>query len=53
MNEGILYYQELFSEMGSAFSDIKENVANDLKDSLSSLKKIGAEIDNLIQEHKQ
>ena len=52
MNEGILYYQELFLEISTAFSDIKENVANDLKDSLSNLKKIGAEIDVLIHQHK-
>ena len=52
MNEGISYYQELFSEVNTTFSDIKENVANDLKDSLSSLKKLGEEIDVLIQQHK-
>jgi hypothetical protein len=52
MNEGILYYQKLFSEINTTFSEIKENVVNDLQNSLSSLKKIGAEIDALIQEHK-
>ena len=53
MSEGISYYQELFSEINTTFSDIKANVANDLKDNLSSLKKIGTEIDKLILEHKQ
>ena len=53
MDEGITYYQKLFAEIGNSFSDIKETIANDLKDSLVNLKKIGEEIDKLSQKYKQ
>ncbi len=53
MNEGILYYQELFRGMSTTFIDIKGNVEEDLQSNLSDLREIGKEIDILIDTHRK
>ena len=50
MNEGISYYQEMFSSIGDTFNSVKESAINSLNDAAVSMEKMGEEIVTLIQE---
>ena len=52
MNEGISYYQEMFSSIGDTFNSVKESAINSLNDAAVSMQKMGEEIATLIQEKK-
>lgn len=52
MNEGISYYQEMFSSIGDTFNSVKESVINSLNDAAVSMQKMGDEIAALIEEKK-
>jgi len=52
MNEGISYYQEMFSSIGDTFNSVKESAINSLNDAAVSMQKIGEEIATLIEEKK-
>ena len=52
MNEGISYYQELFSSIGDTFNSVKESAINSLNDAAVSMQKMGEEIATLIEEKK-
>lgn len=47
LNQGISYYQNLFSEIKHAFTDSKDKIINDLQESSKRLDKIKNEIVNL------
>ncbi|MGB5417673.1 hypothetical protein [Algibacter sp.] len=47
LNEGVLYYKSLFSELKTKFQDVKVNVLNELNESEKALKLIAIEIENL------
>ena len=50
MNEGISYYQEMFSSIGDTFNSVKESAINSLNDAAVSMQKMGEEIATLIEE---
>ena len=52
MNEGISYYQEMFSTIGDTFSSVKQSAINSLNDAAVSMQKMGEEIATLIEEKK-
>ncbi|MBT5614824.1 MAG: hypothetical protein HOJ77_01070, partial [Flavobacteriales bacterium] len=52
MNEGISYYQEMFSSIGDTFNSLKESAINSLNDAAVSMQKMGEEIATLIEEKK-
>ena len=52
MNEGISYYQEMFSSIGDTFNSVKESAINSLNDAATSMQKMGDEIATLIEEKK-
>ena len=52
MNEGISYYQEMFSSIGDTFNSVKESAINSLNDAAVSMQKMGEEIATLIEEKK-
>ena len=52
MNEGISYYQEMFSSIGDTFSSVKQSAINSLNDAAVSMQKMGEEIATLIEEKK-
>jgi len=52
MNEGISYYQEMFSSIGDTFNSVKESAINSLNDAAVSMQKMGEEIAALIEEKK-
>jgi hypothetical protein len=52
MNEGISYYQEMFSSIGDTFNAVKESAINSLNDAAVSMQKMGEEIATLIEEKK-
>jgi hypothetical protein len=47
MQEGILYYQNLFASLTNTFEDIKTSVLNELENSVRTLQNIGSEIESL------
>ncbi|GGK13730.1 hypothetical protein GCM10007962_04980 [Yeosuana aromativorans] len=47
MQEGVLYYQNLFETVTNAFEEIKDSVLNELEKSVKMLQNIGSEIENL------
>ena len=51
MNEGITYYQGMFNSVGTTFSGVKDAAYQSLNDAVESMKKMGAEIDVLIEEN--
>ena len=53
MNEGITYYQEMFNSVGTHFSSVKDSAYHSLNDAVVSMKKMGAEIDILIQKNQK
>ena len=53
MNEGITYYQELFSSIGTTFNNVKDAVYQSLNDAAESMQRMRAEIDALIDENQQ
>ena len=52
MNEGISYYQEMFSSIGDTFISVKQSAINSLNDAAVSMQKMGEEIATLIEEKK-
>ncbi len=52
MNEGISYYQEMFSSIGDTFNSVKESAINSLNDAAVSMQRMGEEIAALIEEKK-
>ena len=50
MNEGISYYQEMFSSIGDTFNSVKESAVKSLNDAVVSMQKMGDEIATLIEE---
>ena len=52
MNEGISYYQEMFSSIGDTFNSVKESAINSLNDAAVSMQKMREEIATLIEEKK-
>ena len=53
MNEGITYYQGMFNSVGTTFSGVKDAAYQSLNDAVESMKKMGAEIDVLIEENQK
>ena len=53
MNEGITYYQGMFNSVGTTFSSVKDVAYQSLNDAVESMKKMGAEIDILIEENQK
>ena len=53
MNEGIAYYQEMFSSIGTTFSNVKDAVNQSLNEAIESMKKMRTEIDVLIAENQK
>ena len=51
MNEGIAYYQEMFTTVGDTFSGVRNPSITSLNDAEISMKKMGMEIDLLITEN--
>jgi len=51
MNEGIAYYQEMFTTIGDTFSGVRNPSITSLNDAEISMKKMGMEIDLLITEN--
>ena len=52
MNEGISYYQEMFSSIGDTFNSVKESAINSLNDAAVSMQKMADEIATLIEDKK-
>ena len=53
MNEGITYYQGMFNSVGTTFSRVKDAAYQSLNDAVESMKKMGAEIEVLIEENQK
>ena len=53
MNEGITYYQGMFNSVGTNFSGVKDAAYQSLNDAVESMKKMGTEIDVLIEENQK
>ena len=53
MNEGITYYQELFSSIGTTFNNVKDAVYQSLNDAAESMQRMRTEIDALIDKNQQ
>ena len=53
MNEGITYYQGMFNSVGTTFSSVKDSAYQSLNDAVESMKKMGTEIDVLIEENQK
>ena len=53
MNEGITYYQGMFNSVGATFNGVKDAAYQSLNDAVESMKKMGAEIDVLIEENQK
>ena len=53
MNEGITYYQAMFNSVGTTFSSVKDVAYQSLNDAVESMKKMGTEIDVLIEENQK
>ena len=53
MNEGITYYQGMFNSVGTTFSGVKDAAYQSLNDAVESMKKMGTEIDVLIEENRK
>jgi hypothetical protein len=53
MNEGITYYQGMFNSVGTTFSSVKDAAYQSLNDAVESMKKMGTEIDVLIEENQK
>jgi hypothetical protein len=53
MNEGITYYQGMFNSVGATFSSVKDSAYQSLNDAVESMKKMGAEIEVLIEENQK
>jgi hypothetical protein len=53
MNEGITYYQAMFNSVGNTFSSVKDVAYQSLNDAVESMRKMGAEIDVLIEENQK
>ena len=53
MNEGITYYQGMFNSVGTNFSSVKDAAYHSLNDAVESMKKMGSEIDFLIEENQK
>jgi hypothetical protein len=53
MNEGIIYYKELFNSIGETFIDTKESVTYSLNDAVESMRKMGDEISILIAQNQK
>ena len=51
MNEGITYYQGMFNSVGATFNGVKDAAYQSLNDAVESMKKMGAEIEVLIEEN--
>ena len=52
MNEGITYYNELFSSFEDTFSSVKESAIDSLNEAKESMRKMGEEINSLIDQKK-
>ena len=53
MNEGITYYQGMFNSVGTTFNGVKDAAYQSLNDAVESMKKMGAEIEVLIEENQK
>ena len=53
MNEGITYYQGMFNSVGATFNGVKDAAYQSLNDAIESMKKMGAEIEVLIEENQK
>ena len=53
MNEGITYYQGMFNSVGTTFNGVKDAAYQSLNDAVESMKKMGTEIDVLIEENQK
>ena len=53
MNEGITYYQGMFNSVGATFNGVKDAAYQSLNDAVESMKKMGTEIDVLIEENQK
>jgi len=53
MNEGIIYYKELFNSIGETFIDTKESVTYSLNDAVECMRKMGDEISILIAQNQK
>ncbi len=52
MNDGISYYNELFSSVGDTFSSVKDSAFDSLNEAKERMRKMGEEINSLIEEKK-
>jgi hypothetical protein len=53
MNEGIIYYQELFNSIGETFIDAKESITYSLSNAVDRMQKMGDEISILITQNQK
>ena len=53
MNEGITYYQGMFNSVGATFNGVKDAAYQSLNDAVESMKKMGTEIEVLIEENQK
>ena len=53
MNAGIAYYQELFASIETAFSEVKESAATELKSAIDRMHAIGQEVAVLISGNQE
>ena len=53
MNEGITYYQGMFNSVGATFNGVKDAAYQSLNDAVESMKKMGVEIEVLIEENQK
>ena len=53
MNEGIAYYQVMFNSIGTTFDSVKKAANQSLNDAIVRMKKMGVEIDTLINENQK
>ena len=53
MNEGIVYYQEMFNSIGTTFSSVKDAAYQSLNEAIESMKKMSTEIEVLIAENQK
>jgi len=53
MNQGITYYQGMFNVIGTTFDGVKDAAYESLNEAVESMKKMGAEIDVLIEKNQK
>ncbi len=53
MDEGISYYQDLFEQLTTTFSTVKENTLTELNTNMKYLQELKLEVASLIDDHKK